>query len=360
LLILVVKERRLSMGVRCADSDNTPVKKLPCIHHIDSVEIPILSTLPPHCPDYGTGRSGRTGQMQRFRGASCQNWGGTAPIQVKFSTRDPIVNRHTLLITPSTALAAENSVKFVDCRASLADPDLGRRVYEAGHIAGAVYLSLDDDLAAPPGAGGRHPLPDPEILAARLRALGINDGDQVVVYDDAGGAFAARAWWCLRWLGHEAVAVLDGGLKDWPVPLSTETVTPAPGNFSIREPLTRTVDAATLAADLNAYTLVDARSEARFRGEEEPIDPVAGHIPGAICRPFQENLDDQGRFRAPRALAKRFPSGENTVCYCGSGVTAAHNVLAMRLAGLPEPLLYPGSWSEWILDEARPRAPADA
>ena len=258
----------------------------------------------------------------------------------------------------STAIHVADSVKFLDCRASLADPDQGRRLFEAGHIPGARYLSLDDDLAAPPGPGGRHPLPEPEDLAARLRTLGIGDEDQIVVYDDAGGAFAARAWWCLRWLGHEAVALLDGGLAAWPAPLTVETITPAPGNFSIRPTLTRTVDADTLLARLDDFTLVDARAEPRFHGLEEPIDPVAGHIPGAICRPFQENLDAGGRFHAPGVLAARFPAGSDVVCYCGSGVTAAHNILAMRLAGLPEPMLYPGSWSEWIRDEERPRAPS--
>ncbi len=263
---------------------------------------------------------------------------------------------YTTLIDPAAALEAGNSVKFLDCRASLADPDLGRRAYLEGHIAGARYLSLDDDLAAAPGRGGRHPLPDPEALAAKLRTLGIDDQDQVVVYDDAGGAFAARAWWCLRWLGHEAVALLDGGLAAWPVPLTVQTPPPAPGSFSIRSPLTRIIDADRLSADLTAYVLVDARSEPRFRGDEEPIDPVAGHIPGAICRPFQENLDSNGRFRSPSVLARRFPADGDVVCYCGSGVTAAHNIVAMRHAGLPEPYLYPGSWSEWIRDDDRPRA----
>lgn len=265
---------------------------------------------------------------------------------------------YTTIVDPSTALEAVDSIKFLDCRASLADPNQGLRAYQEGHIAGAGYLSLDDDLAAAPGRGGRHPLPDPEALAAKLRVLGINDQDQVVVYDDAGGAFAARAWWCLRWLGHEAVALLNGGLAAWPVPLTVQTPAPAPGNFSIRPSLTRTIDAERLSAELDSYQLVDARSEPRFRGEEEPIDPVAGHIPGAICRPFQENLDAAGRFRSPAVLARRFPSAGEIVCYCGSGVTAAHNIVAMRHAGLPEPILYPGSWSEWIQDENRPRATA--
>ncbi len=264
---------------------------------------------------------------------------------------------HTTLIDALSAI--EESVKFLDCRAALGDPEAGRRAFESGHIAGALYLSLDDDLAATPGDGGRHPLPEPVSLVNRLRALGINNADQVVVYDDAGGAFAARAWWCLRWLGHEAVAVLNGGLKAWPAPLTTEVIRPPAGDFSQRPALTRMLDVQTLSADLSAYQLIDARARPRFDGIEEPIDPVAGHIPGAICRPFQENLKENGTFRKGRELAKRFPAGDNVVCYCGSGVTAAHNILAMRVAGLSEPLLYPGSWSEWIRDGARPVGTAE-
>jgi thiosulfate/3-mercaptopyruvate sulfurtransferase len=263
---------------------------------------------------------------------------------------------YTTLIAPEIAAARGFSGKFIDCRTRLGDPDWGLKAYQDGHIAGAAYLSLDHDLAAPPGAGGRHPLPDPARLVRRLEALGINDGDQVVVYDDAGGAFAARAWWCLRWLGHEAVALLDGGLDAWPAPLQKQSASEAPGNFSRRPPLTRVVDASAIADHSERYRLLDARAEARFRGEEEPIDPVAGHIPGAVCVPFQGNLGPDGRFRSAAELRARFPERDDVVCYCGSGVTAAHNVLAMRHAGLPEPALYPGSWSEWIRDPARPVA----
>lgn len=264
---------------------------------------------------------------------------------------------HTTVIDALNAI--EESVKFLDCRSTLGDPDAGRRAYESGHITGALFLSLDDDLAATPGEGGRHPLPDPAALINRLRTLGINNADQVVVYDDAGGAYAARAWWCLRWLGHEAVAVLNGGLKAWPAPLTTEIIRPPAGDFSQRPSLTRSIDVATLSANLSAYQLIDARAQTRFDGDEEPIDPVAGHIPGARCRPFQDNLKENGTFRKGTELAKRFPTGENVVCYCGSGVTAAHNILAMRVAGLPEPLLYPGSWSEWIQSDERPVATAE-
>jgi thiosulfate/3-mercaptopyruvate sulfurtransferase len=265
---------------------------------------------------------------------------------------------YTTLISPETLRSLRHDARVFDCRTRLGDRQLGPTAYAAGHIPGALYASIDDDFAGAPGAGGRHPLPDPVQLRDRFRGWGVNDDDQLVFYDDAGGAFAARAWWCARWLGHEAAAVLDGGLGNWPGPLSAEVPDPVPGGFSIRPPLTRTVDADGLLAGLPAATLIDARAEQRFRGEEEPIDPVAGHIPGAICMPFQGNLDARGRFLHAEALAARFQNlPDDVVCYCGSGVTAAHNVLAMRIAGLPEPRLYPGSWSEWIRDPNRPRTP---
>ena len=265
------------------------------------------------------------------------------------------------LISPADLAANLGQIRPLDCRAQLGDPLFGRRAFAAGHLPGAVHADLDTDLAAPPGAGGRHPLPDPEALAARLREWVVNDADQVVVYDDAGGAFAARAWWCLRWLGHAAVAVLDGGLAAWSAPLSNEKSARPVGNFSIRPSLTRTIEADELVRALTrspSPTLVDARTQARFDGAEEPIDAIAGHIPGAVCMPFQANLEDDRTFLSPETLAERFAHlPEDPICYCGSGVTAAHNVLAMRVAGLPEPILYPGSWSEWIVDPSRPRAP---
>lgn len=271
-------------------------------------------------------------------------------------SRAPV--RYHTLISPETLEENLDECRILDCRARLGDPDYGLEVYADGHIPGARYASLDDDFAASPGSGGRHPLPNRTRLRDRFRAWGINDGDQIVVYDDAGGAFAARAWWCARWLGHEAVAVLDGGLTAWTGPLSRNEPAATPGDFSDRPPLTRTIDADGVAAQLGSGTLVDARTQRRFDGSEEAIDPVAGHIPGAICLPFQDNLDAAGHFLSAPELAERFHGlPEDTVCYCGSGVTAAHNVLAMRIAGRPEPLLYPGSWSEWILDDRRPTAP---
>jgi thiosulfate/3-mercaptopyruvate sulfurtransferase len=192
-----------------------------------------------------------------------------------------------------------------------------------------------------------------------LAELGCSESDQIVVYDDAGGAFAARAWWCIRWLGHQDVAVLDGGIGAWSGDLETTPATPAPGNFRPRPALTRTISAAELAASLTGATLVDARVQARFEGREEPIDPVAGHIPGASCLPFQGNLDASGHFLPATELTRRFAhlaDADPLICYCGSGVTAAHNILALRIAGFAEPVLYPGSWSEWISDEQRPIA----
>lgn len=269
---------------------------------------------------------------------------------------------HTLLISAAELtemLAAGNrKLCILDCRTRLDDPGFGARAYAEGHIPGSVYANIDVDFAASPGDGGRHPLPRPADLQARLRTWGIDDDDQIVTYDDAGGPFAARAWWCIRWLGHAAVAVLDGGLAAWTGELTRAVPQPGAGSFSIRPSLTRTIDASGLLARLDTADLIDARARPRFEGREEPIDPVAGHIPGATCLPFQENLGPDGRFRHPADLARRFAGhGSDTVSYCGSGVTAAHNILAMRVAGLPEPLLYPGSWSEWIRDPSRPRVP---
>ncbi|NNE07689.1 MAG: sulfurtransferase [Gemmatimonadetes bacterium] len=266
----------------------------------------------------------------------------------------------------SAAELAENIGRWrvLDCRAVIGDPDGGRAKFETGHIPGAQYADLDRHLAAAPGTGGRHPLPDPEDLRDAFQAWGINDDDQIVVYDDAGGAYAGRAWWLARWLGHEKVAVLDGGTAAWNGPWMTNADTPEPGTFSIRASLVRVIDATAIEAGLGsgdakaAHTLIDARSQARFEAREDPFDDILGHIPGAHCVPFDGNLGPDGLFRSPEELRARFESFRtNPVCYCGSGVTAAHNVLAMLIAGLPEPALYPGSWSEWIRDPDRPRVP---
>ena len=267
----------------------------------------------------------------------------------------------TNLISAEEARLSVRPVRLFDCRAALHDRDHGRRVHAEGHIPSAAHADLDRELAGAPGAGGRHPLPERALMARRFAAWGANDGDQLVFYDDAGGAFAARGWWLARWCGHAAAAVLDGGLASWPGERECHAANPTPGDFSLRAPLTLQVTAEQLQRDLERHTLIDARAEPRFRGVEEPIDPVAGHIPGAHCRPFQGNLDATGKFLAPAQLRDRFSGlGRRPVCYCGSGVTAAHNVLAMRVAGLGEAALYPGSWSEWIQAPDRPVATAAA
>jgi len=268
-------------------------------------------------------------------------------------------------------LAGAEPPVLLDTSFDLADPAAGERSYREGHLPGAHYLHLDRDLADhthAPGAAfrGRHPLPARETFAATLGRLGIGPSTQVVVYDRQGATFAARAWWMLRWLGHREVAVLDGGLQAWvaaggalnqepPAPRGPTTYTPAPS-------LMPTVDADTLAAGLGGLRLIDARAAERFRGDVEPLDPVAGHIPGALNRPFKDNLDVQGRFQRPEALREAFlpllggrPASE-VVHQCGSGVTACHNLLAMEAAGLSGAALYPGSWSEWCADPARPVA----
>jgi len=244
-------------------------------------------------------------------------------------------------------------------------PDL----YAAAHIPGAVFVDLDAALAAPAGdrRRGRHPLPDSGTFLSAMRAAGVTSGRPVVTYDDAGGTIAARAWWLLRHYGHEDVAVLDGGLAAWAAAgRPTETGPPAepvePGDFSGAPGAMDTLDAdqaAALAGD-PAGVLLDARQAERYRGETEPVDPRSGHIPGALNRSTRDNVDGDGRFLAPDALSRAFDALGATAqarvgAYCGSGVTAAHEVLALELAGL-RAALYAGSWSEWITDPSRPVA----
>jgi thiosulfate/3-mercaptopyruvate sulfurtransferase len=272
---------------------------------------------------------------------------------------------YTTLIDPDTLQAhlQEAGWRVLDCRAALQDPESGRSAYRDGHIPGASFVDLESDLSGPihPGRTGRHPLPDRDALAGAFGRWGIDEATQIVAYDAGPGPFAARLWWLARWLGHPSVAVLDGGLAAWQragFPLECDPPSPAPREFHARPALTRVITADEIGQRLADVELLDARDESRFRGEQEPIDPVAGHIPGAYCLPFQGNLDATGRFRARDELRTRFQphvaSGHPVVCYCGSGVTAAHNILAMVHAGLPEPALYAGSWSEWITDPARP------
>lgn len=259
--------------------------------------------------------------------------------------------------------------RVVDCRFSLGAPDRGRADYVRGHIPGAVYAHLDADLAAPVQAGrtGRHPLPDPEILARTLGAWGIDAGTQVVAYDDGSGAIAARLWWLLRWLGHEAAAVLDGGWAAWVaarLPVDDAEARPPRRHFQAapRPELLLSADEAARWATDGRHCLLDAREAVRYRGEAEPIDAVAGHIPGALSAPYADNLGPDGHWLPAEALARRYASllddrgAADSAVYCGSGVTAAHDVLAMVHAGLGMPRLYAGSWSEWITDPSRPVA----
>jgi thiosulfate/3-mercaptopyruvate sulfurtransferase len=255
-----------------------------------------------------------------------------------------------------------------DCRHDLGDVELGRREYRAAHIPGARFLHLDNDLSGPrTGRNGRHPLPDPQALAIRLGECGIGNDTQVVAYDASGGYYAARLWWLLRWLGHARVAVLDGGWQAWVQEgraTTAEVPRATPGQFEPRLQMQLAVDASFVLRHLESSEtcVVDARSPDRFRGENETLDPVGGHIPGAINRFFKENLDAAGRFKPAEALKREIQdvlgarSPAQVVHQCGSGVTACHNLLAMEHAGLTGSRLYPGSWSEWVSDPARPVA----
>ena len=259
----------------------------------------------------------------------------------------------------------------LDCRFALSDPDAGRRAYEAGHIDRARYAHLNDDLSSPVTPhSGRHPLPDPHRLAAKLGAWGIDNSKQVIAYDDSFGAMAARLWWLLRWLGHDAVALLDGGLPRWmregrPVVKDIPVVTPATFTPQVRDNLW--VDANTVAKTVKQddWLVMDARAEERFNGEVEMLDPVAGHVPGAINLPFEDNLHVSGRFSSAQELRELYEGlmestpPDHVIQMCGSGVTACHNILAMEHAGLTGAKLYAGSWSEWIRDPSRPVARDD-
>lgn len=275
----------------------------------------------------------------------------------------------TLIETADLAhLLPDPSVALLDCRHELSRPDWGEWAYAEGHIPNAVHAHLDRDLSGPATAqSGRHPLPDAAKFAETLGRWGIDRNVQVVAYDQGNGVYAARAWWLLRWIGHPNVAVLDGGFAAWQeagLPVSREPVTRAAREFA-----PRTVDgAAVTTAQLQqalanrAVELIDARGADRFAGENETIDPVAGHVPGAVNRPFAKNVDGRGRFlpaaelrrQWSETLAGRAPS--EVVAMCGSGVSACHNLLALEIAGLSGARLYPGSWSEWIRDPSRPIA----
>lgn len=276
---------------------------------------------------------------------------------------------YTTLVDVATLAAHANDAnwRIVDVRHQLADTGYGERVYAEGHVPGAVFLHCDRDLSgAMTGSNGRHPLPAPERLAARLGAIGIDATTQVVVYDDAQGMIAGRLWWLLRWLGHARVAVLDGGLQAWQAanqPLTPELPSLPTANFVVRLN-DAMVDADYVRAFLQTSRmhLVDARSPDRFHGENETIDPVGGHIPGAVNRFFRDNLQADGRFKPAAELRAEWlavlagAAPEAVVHQCGSGVSACHNMLAMEIAGLPGSRLYAGSWSEWCADRRRPVA----
>jgi len=276
---------------------------------------------------------------------------------------------YTTLISPESLFQYMDDPRWVvvDCRFSLADTEAGRRAYRRAHIPGAVYAHLDEDLSGPPVTDrGRHPLPTPEALRALFGRLGIDEGKQVVAYDDAGSIVAARLWWMLRYMGHEAVAVLDGGWTAW-----QETGQPAAAGAEQNkatsfegEPRRDWLVVADEVATKSeaAGRLIDARAPERFRGEEEPLDPVAGHIPGATNYYYQHNLDEDGRFLPPKELKRQLQTvlegadPESAIHTCGSGVSACQNLLAQAHAGLPPGRLYAGSWSDWISDPERPVA----
>jgi thiosulfate/3-mercaptopyruvate sulfurtransferase len=260
------------------------------------------------------------------------------------------------------------SLALFDCRNDLLDPAFGATQYAAGHIPCAVHAHLDHDLSGPKtGQNGRHPLPDRAAFAAWLAAKGVGPGTQVIAYDAQGGMYAARLWWMCRWVGIETVALLDGGLPAWQQAggaLTADTAAPTPATLPLREPLVSLVTADDVLNNLQTplFTVLDARAPERFRGEVEPIDPVAGHIPGAMNRFFKDNLTADGRFKPAEQLQEEFAGllahaePEGLVMSCGSGATACHNILALEIAGGPTAPMYAGSWSEWCSDPARPVA----
>lgn len=277
---------------------------------------------------------------------------------------------YTTLISTAQLAQHLNDPNWVilDCQHDLMNPAFGRESYAREHIPGARFISLDDDLAEHAAKGrGRHPLPAPESLAAAFSRLGIDAQHQVVVYDSAGGSYAARAWWCLRWLGHDAVAVLDGAIGKWKAegrPMTAQVPTWSATRFAPHPDERMRVDSAALVDNLafRQWQVVDARAPERFDGSAETIDPVGGHIPGAVNRFWKGNVNADGTFKTAEQLRAEFGpvlarrNAADLVHQCGSGVTACHNLLALEVAGLPGGKLYPGSWSEWCADPARPVA----
>lgn len=268
-------------------------------------------------------------------------------------------------------LISDNAAVVIDCRFSLADTEWGRGAYQQTHLPGARYAHLDDDLSGPvtPGQTGRHPLPDPSAFVKTLQSWGVIEGQQVVVYDQSNGGIAARAWWMFKWMGHKEAALLDGGWQAWNTreyPVTAAVPSFEPSDYSPSPDHSLSVDAARVEEwrQSDEHCVVDARAHTRYLGEVEPIDPVAGHIPGAINHPFLENVLPDGTWLPQSILRDRLQklgkSVASTAIHCGSGVTACHDILAFQHAGLGMPLLYPGSWSEWITDPARPVATAES
>ncbi len=286
------------------------------------------------------------------------------------ASHDESVMNTLIDVASLNALIEQGKCLIFDCRFSLADKQAGQRLYRESHLPGALRADLEHDLSAPhlPGHTGRHPLPLREAWLAKIKSWGLRPDTQVVAYDDAGGAIAARMWWMLRWAGHGEVAVLDGGWQAWLAAghgVTSALPEPLPEGFDYSALPCLTSSVTAEAINAGRQCLLDARDPARFRGEVEPLDPVAGHIPGARCSSFAANLNNEGCFKSPKQLREKFAAviGDvddlPVVCYCGSGVTAAHNILAMKHAGLGEAMLYAGSWSEWITDASRPVATGD-
>ncbi|GIF77351.1 sulfurtransferase [Asanoa siamensis] len=274
-----------------------------------------------------------------------------------------MVSADDLTIDPDELLAALPGTSVLDARWRLGGRP-GREDYAEGHIPGAVFVDLDTELAGAPGRHGRHPLPDPATLQAALRAKGVTNDKPVVVYDAGDGQAAARAWWILRWAGHRDTRVLDGGLQAWRDqghPITTETPEITHGDIDVKPGALPTLTADDAAKLAKQGTLLDARVAPRFRGEIEPVDPVAGHIPGAVNRPTTDNTTTDNKLRAAADLKQAFAASgvrddEPVGAYCGSGVTAAHTVLALHRAGRTDAALYVGSWSDWVTDPSRPVA----
>ncbi len=260
----------------------------------------------------------------------------------------------------AAGLSGHSGPRVFDVRFDLIDTEWGRNAYQQAHIPGAIYLHLDSDLSSDiiPGVTGRHPLPEKQNLEQLLRSVGLRQQDRVVIYDQGHGGIAARLWWLLKWAGHDDVSVLNGGWSAWQeAGMNVESAVPSFGQSdyqaAFRDELTVSRD--TVGVSDLSFTLVDSRDSQRYHGVIEPIDPIAGHIPGAINLPFKENLDESGMWKSPQQLRTRFEElSAEPVFYCGSGVTACHNILAYSLAGLGEARLYPGSWSEWITDPEAP------